>query len=253
MERGKWDEAETMLSQAVQQCPVDPDARRAYGEALWHRGAAREAVEQFEQAIANGRQDGALAVMAGDVYLATGDTESARRKANQAIQLDPRLPQAWALRARAELRDGRHRAALADYHRALAQAPSDTLILRETAELYQSLGEGRRALTTIEKLVETYPPGEVPPETLALFATALSGQGRHQDAAEQLRAVIDRGGPNAEILYRIGEAEMLAGNHHRAAEAASRAVTLNPAHVAARQLQQRIQASLSGPDRAIRR
>ena len=79
-DRGDGAEAELLLSKAVASCPIDVDARRHYGEALWQRGAWHEAVTQIEHAIQLSRHDPALPARAGEMYLALGELTKAGRK-----------------------------------------------------------------------------------------------------------------------------------------------------------------------------
>ena len=44
IEQGQWQQAEGLLGNAIQTCPVDPDARRYYAEVLVKRGAVQEAL-----------------------------------------------------------------------------------------------------------------------------------------------------------------------------------------------------------------
>ena len=78
MERGDWKRAETLLARAVEASPADPDARRQYAEALWHRGELKEALVQLQEARRLVSTDPSLAVRAGEVYLRTGQVSQAR-------------------------------------------------------------------------------------------------------------------------------------------------------------------------------
>ncbi len=181
-ERGQQKQAESLLKQAVEVCPVDPEARRHYAEALWRRGARREAIAQLEEAGRLAGQDVTLLVRLAEMHLALGQRQLARQTAEQAIDLDPELSSAWAIRGRVTHAEGQARQALADFHRALGYAPDNRQVLLEIAELYRELNQPQRALATLHSLADTYSPGEEPQEVLHLMGLAYAALGRHEDA-----------------------------------------------------------------------
>ena len=83
MDRGDWLAAEDLLGQAVQVSPTDPDAHRRYAETLWHRGAARQAIAQLEEAARLAGEDPQIAVRTGEMYLATGQMTRVRKAADR--------------------------------------------------------------------------------------------------------------------------------------------------------------------------
>src|SRR5690242_17293589 len=100
MDRGDWKRAEALLSRAVQSSGNDADARRFYAEALWRRGARTEALVQMQHARRLAGEDPNLAVRTGELHLELGDTQSASQMVNEALRMDPKLANAWALRGR---------------------------------------------------------------------------------------------------------------------------------------------------------
>jgi tetratricopeptide (TPR) repeat protein len=241
LERGQPEQAEALLAKAVDACPIDPEARYHYGEALWRRGARHEAIAQLEEASRLAREDAMLRVRLAEMHLATGQGERARESAEEALDLDPELPAAWAIRGRVMRASGQPRRALADFHRALGYAPQHRPILLEVAELYRQLNQPERALATLHTLADTYSPGGEPQQVLYLMGLAYLARGRYEDAAESLSAAASREQPNPEIFYRLGEAEMLAGHPGEAAAAARRALALEPQHGPSRRLLDRLQ------------
>jgi tetratricopeptide (TPR) repeat protein len=236
MERGEWQRAEELLAQAVETCPADPDARRHYAEALWHQGRRERAVAELEEAARLAVDDAESHVRLAEKRLAMGHTALARQSAQHAVDLDPRLADAWAIRGRVRRAAGQSRKALADYHRALGLAPGDRGLLLETAELYVALDEPERALAALLTLAETYPAGEEPQEVLDQQGLAYAALNRWDEAAETLAAASIREMPTAEILFRLGEAELFAGRPTRAAQAAREALALDPKHEPSRRL-----------------
>lgn len=252
LERGQPERAETLLAKAVDACPIDPEARYHYAEALWRRGAQPEAIAQLEEACRLAREDATLRVRLAEMHLAIGQAERARQSAEEALDLDPELPAAWAIRGRVMRASGQPRRALADFHRALGYAPQHRAILLEVAELYRQLNQPDRALATLHALADTYSPGGEPQQVLYLIGLAYLARGRYEDAAESLSAAAGREQPNPEVFYRLGEAEMLAGHPGEAAAAARQALALAPEHEPSRRLLDRLQLARQ-PQAAPRR
>ena len=241
LERGQRQQAETLLAKAVEACPIDPDARRHYAETLWRRGARQEAIAQLDEACRLAEEEAALHVRMAQMRLAVGQVEHARRSVQLALDLNPELPDAWAMRARVMRADGRLRQALADYHRALGYAPDDRQILLEIAELYRQLNRPQRALANLQSLAESYSPGEEPQQVLHLTGLAYMALGRADDAAESLSAAVTRAEPTPELFCLLGEAELLAGRPAQAAAAARQALALRPRHRPGRELLDRVE------------
>ena len=238
---GRLAGAEDLLNQAVQVSPLDPDARRRYAETLWHRGAAQQAIAQLEEAARLAAEDPQIAVRTGEMYLATGQMTRARKAADRALDLDPKLAAAWALRGRTSEATGTLKAALADYQRSLGYQPDNRQVLLAVAEIYRHLNEPERALASLHSLVDSYPPAEEPQQLLYLEGLALVALGRYDDAVARYNLAGERGGPTAEILYRLAEAEFLAGRGVHAHIAAKQALVLDPNHVAAKALVARLE------------
>lgn len=248
LEKGRQQTAETMLAQAVTACPVDAQARRYYAEALWRRGAGAEAIAQMEEAVRLAEEDASLWVRLAEMYLAGAQAELARQCAERAIDLDPKLPAAWAIRGGAMRSFGRPREALTDYLRALGRAPNDRDILLAVAELYVQLDQQRRALQTLQGLAETYSPGEEPGRVLYLMGAAYVAEGRLDDGVKCLEAAVTRDKPTPEMYCRLGEAQLTAGRPAEAEVAARQALAMQPQFQPARELMQRIEVARQGRD-----
>jgi tetratricopeptide (TPR) repeat protein len=249
LERGQWEEAETVLSHAVSICPGNPDARRNYADALWNRGSRREAIAQLEQAQRLAPENATLCVRMAEMRLALGQTDPAMDSAQRAIDLDPRLADAWAARARVMRAVNRPADALADYQRALGYQPQDRTIPLEMAEVYGQINQPQRALATLQGLAERYPTGEEPQRVLYLEGLTQMALGRFPEAAESLSAAAAREKPTPELLYRLAEARMSAGYREEAAAAAREALALDPRHQPSQQLLQRVE--LAGQPRGL--
>jgi len=230
------------LRKAVQTNPTDPDARRNYAEVLWHRGVLPEALQQFEEAHRLAAEDPALAVRTGELYLALGQINYANRMADEAMNLDPKFASAWALRGRVANASGQTRQALADYQRSLAYAPDSREVAILVAEAYRRLNEPERALVTLQRLADSYSPGEEPQQVLYLEGMALMALGRNEDAVQSLSKAASRERPTPEVLCQLAEAELRAGRFANAQATLGQALALDPAHAASRTLQARLAA-----------
>lgn len=242
MQRGRWEQAEMVLGEAVRACPGDPEARQHYAEALWHRGLGSKAVAELEEAARLSGHQPKLLVRIAEIRLEMGQIDAAYQSVSRAIDLDPRLAEAWALRARVMQARGETLQAMADYHRALGYAPHNRETLLRLAELYRQMERPERALATLHSLADTYAPGEEPQQVVYLEGLAYTALGRYEAAVGALREATVRGDPNPEVLYRLAEAERLAGRPERAAATALEALALDPQHRASHALLARVGA-----------
>lgn len=252
IEREDWDEAERLLSQAVRACPADVDARRHYASALWERGLRQKAIAQLEEATRLAGENAGLYALIAEMRLAMGEKEEAWRNVQRAIDLDPKLASAWAVRARIALGNGQTEQALADYHRAVGLAPEDRQIKLAIAELHRQLNQPQRALAVLHSLADSYSPGEEPAEVLRLQGEAYLALGRHDDAVESFAAACRHGDTTVETLYRLAEAQWLAGRPAEAAAAAREALALEPTHQPSHHLLDRMRLA-HAPDDSSRR
>ena len=186
------------------------------------------------------------------MYLAMGNLPQARQAADQALQLDSKLASAWALRGSISLSAGELREALTDYQRALGYAPNHQPVLLNLAETYRRLGQPERALTALENLIDTYPPGEAPQQALLLEGMALAQLDRSREAVESYSLATQRGAPTAELWYRLGEAELRCGRQRQATLAAENALALDPEHKPSQALLGRIEVAYQPATRTIR-
>jgi tetratricopeptide (TPR) repeat protein len=253
MQRNQWNDAETLLAQAVKTCPVDTEARRQYAEALWHRGATNEALSQLDEAIKLAADDATLYVRAGEMSQAMQRPEMAMKFAEQALDLDPKLASGWALRARITENTPAARQSLADYHRALGQKRDDPQLLLSTAELYRRMGQPQQALMTLQTLLDTYTPGEEPQQVVYLEGLAYAALERHEDAVDSFALAAQRGPPSAEILSRLAAEQLACGRTLEADRSVQHALALEPSHGPSLALRDRLAVAARPDTAAIRR
>ena len=63
MQTGQWQQAEDLLRQGLEASPDDAEVRRQLAEALWHRGAANEAMSHIAAAVRLKPEDASFAVL----------------------------------------------------------------------------------------------------------------------------------------------------------------------------------------------
>ncbi|MCC7474692.1 MAG: tetratricopeptide repeat protein [Pirellulales bacterium] len=236
MEMGQWAQAEDLLQRALQASPDDSTTHRSMAEVLWHRAAYQEAVNEIHAALEHEPANASLQVRAGEMLLAIGNGEAALDCAERAIQLDPKLGTAWALRGRCHYQLNHVDQALADLHHALQYSENDADVLFDVATIYRQRGQAARCLTTLHQLLDTYPPGAEPQPALLLEGLSLLDLGRPQQASEVLATAAQQGPASVEVLYHLAQAYSAAGDLDRAGATAHQALALNAAHEPSRQL-----------------
>lgn len=236
MELGQWDEAHSLLQEAVATSPTDIDARRHLAEVLWQTGNHRDAVVHMEAAVRLDPRNAPTTVRSGEMLLAVGAVDRAALRAQQAIALDATLAGAWALRGRIFRQRGEAARALADLQQALRYSPHSTDVLLDTAELQYDMGRPQRSLTTLHHLLDVYAPGEEPQRALWLEGLAYQALDRPYDAVESLYAASLRGAPQADLLYQLALAEQTAGRPTAATNTVRQALSLDTQHQLSRVL-----------------
>lgn len=219
MERGQGPDAENLLREAVTSYPVDPEARRHYAAALWQAGKRDQALAQIDSALKLAADDPTLHLARCQYQLELGDLQAALAAAQQAVDLEPGLGEAWAMRARVHRRRGDLAEALADYHRALGKLPQDRAILQDLAELHWSqwLADAdsqhhlHRAAASLNVLLETYPQGDEPFGVLLLAGRVQSQLGKLDIARTLLAAACERDPDQVEARYQLAQVELRSG------------------------------------------
>lgn len=237
MERGQTSDAEKLLHDAVASYPVDPEARRHYAAALWKAGKKRQALAQIDSALQFAADDPTLHLARCHYELEMGRVNSALASAQQAIDLDPSLGEAWAMRARVYRRRGQSAQALADYHRALGMMPQDREILHELASLHWSNASDdssthhlHAAAAALNVLLETYPQGEEPQDVLLLAGRVQSSLGKLDVARTLLAAACERQPPNVEAYHELAMVELRSGRTVEALRHVRAGLAIAPDH-----------------------
>jgi tetratricopeptide (TPR) repeat protein len=243
IDQGDWEEAESLFRSAIEKDPSDEHAHCHYAELLWRRGVRGEAIQNMERAVSLSGGKAELHVKLGEMYVAYGQLERAWLQAESAIGAQPKLGSAWALRGDVLDRQGRREEALVSYHRALSYQPRYPRVQLAAAEIYRQQNRPRRALATLEAVIDQAGPDGVPSQVMLLQGIALKALGRHDQAIEVLTAASTRGEPDAELLHHLGEAHYLAGDVASAGLTVQAALARDPGHEPSRRLGADIEAS----------
>ena len=240
MDRGRWQQAEALFAAAIETYPADERAHQRYAELLWQRGDRGNAIQHMERCTHLSGGDPNLLVRLGEMHLSEGRTSWAARRAAEAIQANRESPAAWALRGDVLAREGELAAAMASYHRALSLQPQYPHVQLALAEIYQHQKRPQRVLSTLDSLVQQLPPEEIPRPVFYLQGLALKDMNRYGDAINTLSTAIRKYGPDAELLFRLSECQLLAGDVANARLAVRAALAHAPSHLPSQQLQARI-------------
>ncbi|WP_145050560.1 tetratricopeptide repeat protein [Lignipirellula cremea] len=228
LQRDDWEKAETLFAESVKLSPVDERARAQYAQSLWRRGQEAEALAQMEEAVRLSGRSAELLVELGEMRLARNNLVAARTAAVSALEVNRRLPQAWALRGGINRQLGKLDLALADYHRALAYQPHYPEVQLAAAEIYQEQDRPERRLATLQGLVDQYPPGKAPAKAMYAQGLAYKALQRYDAASVSLLAAVERGDSSAELYYHLSESQFLAGDPANARLAIFQALSRDP-------------------------
>jgi tetratricopeptide (TPR) repeat protein len=242
LQQENWEEAEALFGRAIGACATDERAHCHYAEILWRRGASEQAIDHMEQAVRLSGGDPGLLIDVGEMYLARGDLARAAQQADRAIQSNRQLPGAWALRGDVLRKLGERDQALACFHRALSMQQHYPRVQLRVAEIYREQGRPHRTLSTLQTLADQFPPGQEPAEVLYQQGLALKDLGRYEDAVDSLAAARNRGAPSADLLYHLGEAQMLTGDPSNARLSVLAALAREPGHRPSQQLKAHVES-----------
>lgn len=226
MHYGRPEQAESLLSMAVEQCPSDQRIRHHLATSMVKQGKVDEAIQQLEIAVDQTCQDPRLFVELGNLYLGKGDLQQATENAETALDLGRQNPSAWILLGRCQEARGDFQKALASFHRAAGIDGADPEVQLEIAKVYRSLERPLEALTALEVYGEGLPSDQVSSEALLLTAATLTELKQHQSASQCLAQAAARPDATPEVwvalsksFYNAGDTSMALGTAQQALQA----------------------------------
>jgi TolB-like protein/Flp pilus assembly protein TadD len=164
----------------------------------------------------------------GYVLSLRGDCPGACGEFERAVELNPRLFEAWWYYARDRFGDGDYARAAELLEKAAEVRPDDYQALLLAPQFYRPLGEMDKALQAAERGVERARRrlDLVPRDARALYLGAgpLWTLGRHEEAREWAERALALGPDDPAILYNVGCFYAVAGEAERAIDCFEKAV-----------------------------
>ncbi len=190
MDDGHPEQALPHFQAAVQMNPSDPSAYMSIGAYDQQHGQPRQAIEQYQQAIAF--SDGAVQrnlwlrsttfARMGSTYRQLGDFEHARQSFQKALDINPNDPQVWLALGIVTHLAGKPADAIAAYSQGLKIRPSDIGYLL-LARAFQETGhndEAQAATAEAQRNSRNFPAAEKSVNALFAPRAGLSNSGAAQ-------------------------------------------------------------------------
>jgi predicted O-linked N-acetylglucosamine transferase (SPINDLY family) len=225
LQRDNLDEAQTLLSRAIEQGAAPADAHYLLGVVLTRQARGDAAAPHFRKCISLDPRHATARVALGCLAQQAGDTEAALALFTQAAAVEPGLADAWYNAGKAHHELGRLPEALASYDGALAVQPlrADALnnrgiVLGELARHAEALASFDRAIAARPGYAEAYNNRGVTLLALKRFDAAI---------ASFDRALAARPG-YGEALDHRGKCLMRAGHYDAAAADFAALLAIDP-------------------------
>lgn len=229
-QRGQWYQAESLYAAALAKCPKDDRARCGYAESLWKRGAKGDAIQHMEESCRLSGGDPDRNVQLGRMYLDQGELGRAEKQADLAIAANKSLPQAWALKGDVYRSMGNSLDAITNYQRALGLQSHYPEVQLALAELHVQHKRPERALSTLQCLAASYPPGQIPVAIQHRQGLTLRSLGRHREACNCLASAATHPSCTPELIHDLAETQMMLGDVSTARSLIQSALQVNPSH-----------------------
>ena len=211
LQSGRLGHAKSCFAKAAAHDPGDQLAHANLARTVIQNGDAKQAIDHMRRAVELSNNDPRLIVELGEMYLEAGQWLPAKEQAEQAHGIDHRFAPAWALQGRTSLAKGNLESALADFQKAAGFDPELLEVQLAIAETYQKMNQPLRSLSAVEQLLSRYPPGQQPESALIAKSVALIELNKFSPAIAMMRTASQREGASSEIFFRLGQAQLLAG------------------------------------------
>jgi tetratricopeptide (TPR) repeat protein len=260
LRRSRYEDAETLFTEAIQNCPTDERAHWGYAATLWENGQHPLAIRHMQEAVRLSGSNPEFLVRLGEMYLAEGDSERAKAQATQTLKNHRDRADAWALLGDSQAQQGNHADALESYQRALLIKSDYPRVQIAIADAYRKVGRPLRSLATLDRMVDIHPTIHEGGETQLVRGLALMDLDRREEAVAALKAASD-GIPveKGERLIELVSAQYQLGELVDARLSLGKLLQHAPEHPEARVLQSQINTSFeviaskpSEPARLIR-
>ena len=229
LQRGNVEQALALYDQVLQDKTL-PNDRRAIilndrGVAYTRRQQPKEAIEDFNRAIALYPEYAALYNNRGNVLLGLGAVREAQRDFDRALLLAPGYAAAYSNRAGALMQLGEIDQAIADYSKAIALAPANAAALNGRGRAHLAAQRPHGAIRDFTRAVTAD----------ARFSAAYRSRAeakftirRYEDAIEDYSRAIAFEPANPEVYALRARAYLEADNMASAIKDYAKAIELNP-------------------------
>ena len=189
---GRLNQAKGLLIQATKVDPTDFRMRANLARTLYRSGDRREAITQMRHAVTQSKGDPELRVELGQMYLESGQWESARREAELTLETNHQFGPGWYLMGQTERARQDHSQALASFQRAVSFGLENPDVQMAIFELYREMGQPHRALSTIEQLLSHYSSYEFPENAVLAKSEILVELNQLEPAIELLQVAVQK-------------------------------------------------------------
>lgn len=197
-------------------------------DALLALGRAEEAAQTLDglRGAADPAEVGKRLFNAAVATQRAGDDATALARFRQAVELDPKLAEAWAAIAAIELSDKRPQQAIEAASQVLAVRPGDVEAMTVQYEAYKALGDKEAAARVLEQMEGVSQDAGV----LYRRGVALFNAGNYTQAVIILRQAVAADADLAGAHYTLGLALVNQGEGPAAIEHFERFLALDPGH-----------------------
>ena len=228
------------LSEAVKQDPNNLDALKMRGVVHLALGDHQSAIADFKTIVANDPGDLTAHQGFAEALDSAEKYDEALEQADKIIELVPKLPVGYILRARFHHRKGDVKATLADLGEAIKIEPRSLRALMMRAQIYHERGDVQPARADVERAL-TLRPGYQP--AILLRSSLAAAAGQLEQAIADIDTLLQGNGNNPLLLVQLAALHAADRRPRKAIEIYNQVVTKHAANWAA--LRGRADARLS--------
>lgn len=234
-ERGDDERAESLLSQAVRSDPGNAEYHRSLAEVLLRKGNVEEAIEQLRLSATTNRADPRTHFHLARVLADQGRHVEADEALTEVLQLDPAHAEALMLKGTLAERQGRQDAALAAYHKVLADEPDNVDARLRIAGIHLRSDKPENAAHILRSVCQCpYASPQDRSDALWQLGQAYGRRQRWRSAAESMSASLAcNPHTSADQWHELADAWTRAGDPQQAHTAVAQALQLDPGHAGA--------------------
>jgi tetratricopeptide (TPR) repeat protein len=224
---GKNKEAIRWYNEALRRRPSFPAALREVAATLASLGDLTRAAETGEKASAMLPPDTVVLTNLGSVYLQQGRTNDARRVLEQALAINPDLPDAKVFLGLASMNERDLAAGESLFRSAISAQPDSAEANNDLASILVARGDYSEAVFHLQKAVEGNPSNV---EVHRNYGKSLALTGAFDQAALELKQAMQFDPKSAELHVDLGDVLVKRGDMSQAEQQYRTALTLDSAN-----------------------